>query len=145
MNGSKNIIRRFFVLLLILVITSNSIACPFCSAVSQTFSEEMQTMDVAVICELTKLGKYDPTNNTNPQAEIPLSVFTIKRVIKGKQFVKVDDTFKCVYFGEAKMERPFLAMATDAPNLQWSTPLILTDRAESYLGCLLYTSPSPRD
>src|SRR5258705_412227 len=32
-----------------------ALACPFCSAASQTFSEELATMDVAVIAKLVKL------------------------------------------------------------------------------------------
>ncbi len=108
-------------------------ACPFCSAVSQTFSEEIHTMDVVVVCELQTIGKYNPEANTDPQAEIPKSTFLIRKVIKGGEYIKDGDTFQCVYFGEPKKGRPFLAMATDAPKLQWSTPLILTDRAETYL------------
>lgn len=112
------------------------LACPFCSAVSQTFSEEMQSMDVAVICELQKAGVFRADVNSNPQAEVPKSTFVIKEVLKGGEFVTEGDTFKCVYFGEAKKERPFLAMATDAPRLQWTTPLILTSRAREYLELL---------
>jgi len=124
-----------FVLLSVSTLTtSTAMACPFCSAVSQTFSEEMQTMDAVVVCELQKVGTYNPEANTNPQAEIPKSTFVVRKVIKGGEYIKEGDTFECVYFGEPKKERPFLAMATDAPKLQWSTPLILTDRAEKYLG-----------
>ena len=116
--------------------SSTVLACPFCSAVSQTFSEEIQTMDVVVVCELQKVGTYNPEANTDPQAEIPKSTFVIRKVIKGGEYIKEGETLDCVYFGEPKKDRPFLAMATDAPNLQWSTPLILTDRAEKYLGKL---------
>ena len=45
--------------------------------------------------------------------------------------------------GEAKKDRTFLAMATDAPNLVWSTPLILTDRAKNYLSELKSVPPGP--
>lgn len=123
-------------LLLLLVSPLSSFACPFCSGVSQTFSEEMDTMDVAVICQLKNIGVFRAEADSNPQAEVPKSTFVITAVIKGTEYVAVGDTFQCVYFGEDKKDRPFLAMATDAPNLQWSTPLILTERAEDYLGLL---------
>ena len=131
-NSSKPVLP-----LLILLLSAVPVAaCPFCSAVSQTFSEEIQSMDVAVICQLKTVGVFRSDLNENPQAEIPKSTFEVSKVIKGDEFVSVGDTFKCVYFGEAKKDRPFLATATDAPKLQWSTPLILTSRAENYLGLL---------
>ena len=101
-------------------------------------------MDVAVICQLQKMGVFRAEANSNPQAEVPKSTFVITKVIKGAEFVAEGDTFKCVYFGEAKKERPFLAMATDAPKLQWSTPLILTNRAEAYLGLLKSLNETPQ-
>lgn len=123
-------------LVTMLVIANGSIAaaCPFCSAVSQTFSEEISTMDVVALAELQKAGEISKLDTTDASAEVPKSTFIITKVIKGAEFLAVGDTFDTIYFGEAKKGRPFLAMATDAPKLIWSTPLILSDRAESYLG-----------
>ena len=125
-------------LLTLLICWQGSIvwACPFCSAVSQTFSEEISTMDVVAITKLEKAGEVSKIDTSDPQAEIPKSRFVITKVIKGGEFIKVGDTFETIYFGEASKERSFLAMGTDAPNVIWSTPLILTDRAEEYLGQL---------
>ena len=108
-------------------------ACPFCSPVSQTFSEEISMMDVVTIAQLQQAGDVSKLNTNNPQAEVPKSVFVITKVIKGEEFIKVGDTFETIYFGDSKKDRPFLAMATDAPQLIWSTPLILSSRAEEYL------------
>ena len=125
-------------LLTLLICWQGSIvwACPFCSAVSQTFSEEISTMDVVAITKLEKAGEVSKIDTSDPQAEIPKSRFVITKVIKGGEFIKVGNTFETIYFGEASKERSFLAMGTDAPNVIWSTPLILTDRAEEYLGQL---------
>lgn len=118
---------------LIAAFSGHVMACPFCSAVSQTFSEEMESMNVVVIAKLHKVAKLSKFETTNPQAEVPKSQFIVAHVIKGAEFIKVGDTFETIYFGEPKKDRPFLAMATEAPNMMWSTPLILTDRAEKYL------------
>ena len=136
MVSSRNLWFIASVVVAVMTLAQPILACPFCSAVSQTFSEEMQSMDVAVICELQKAGVFRADVNSNPQAEVPKSTFVVKEVLKGGEFVNEGDTFKCVYFGEAKKERPFLAMATDAPRLQWTTPLILTSRAREYLELL---------
>ena len=108
-------------------------ACPFCSAVSQTFSEEMDTMDVVTLVSLERPGDLARLDTENKQAEVPKSEFKVKEVLKGDDYIKAGDTFKTIHFGEQKKDRTFLAMATDAPNLMWSTPLILSDRATKYL------------
>lgn len=129
---------RTYLLPAIVAVSSvaNVDACPFCSAVSQTFSEEIATMDVVAIAELQEAGEISKLSTSDPQAEVPKSTFVITDVIKGDQFIEQADTFQTIYFGEAKKNRSFLAMATDAPNLMWSTPLILTERAREYLGKL---------
>ena len=64
---------------------------------------------------------------------MPKSEFKVNRVLKGEDYIEVGDTFETIHFGEQKKDRTFLAMATDAPNLMWSTPLILSERATKYL------------
>lgn len=134
-------LRTLLLTLLICWQVSSVGACPFCSAVSQTFSEEISTMDVVAITKLQKVGEVSKIDTSDPQADIPKSRFVITQVIKGGEFIKVGDTFETIYFGEASKERSFLAMGTDAPNVIWSTPLILTDRAEEYL---LHLSKLPK-
>ena len=50
-------IRRLLLstVLLSILFAGVALACPFCSAVSQTFSEEMATMDAVVVAELVEL------------------------------------------------------------------------------------------
>ena len=139
-------LRNSLVLALLMAMTFSQLvnvasACPFCSAVSQTFSEEMKMMDVVALAQLKSRARASSINSNNPQEEVPKSVFVITEVIKGDDYIKVGDTFETIYFGEAKKDRSFLAMATDAPNLVWSTPLILTDRAKTYLSKLKTVPP----
>ena len=119
-------------------------ACPFCSAVSQTFSEEMKMMDVVALTKLKSRARVSSLNSDDPQEEVPKSTFEITKVIKGGEFIKVGETFDTIYFGEAKKDRAFLAMATDAPNLVWTTPLILTDRARDYISKIEGVDPGPK-
>jgi hypothetical protein len=58
---------------------SAALACPFCTAVSQTFSEEINTMDVAVIARLVKV----PPQSDKPGDEIAKATFEVAQVIKG--------------------------------------------------------------
>src|SRR6266550_977864 len=71
-------------------------ACPFCSAASQTFSEELGTMDVAVIARLVKV----PQQSTKAGDEIQKATFEIDQVIKGEGLVKPQEKLETLYFGD---------------------------------------------
>jgi hypothetical protein len=104
-------------------------ACPFCSASSQTFSEELATMDVAVIAKLVKL----PPQSTKPGDEIQKATFEITQVIKGEGLVKEKEKVETLYFGDGTIGKSFLVMGISPPATMWSTPLPLTDRGIKYL------------
>ncbi len=110
-----------------------ALACPFCSAVSQTFSEEIATMDVAVIAKLTKA----PKQSDNPGDELTKATFEITQVMKGDGLVKVGDKVETLYFGESAAGKSFLIMGIDPPQIMWSTPLPLSERAQGYLNAVL--------
>jgi hypothetical protein len=105
-------------------------ACPFCSAVSQTFSEEIATMDVAVIAKLVKA----PPPSTKSGDDVQKATFEIVQVMKGDGLVKAGSKFDTLYFGDGTVGKPFLVMGIDPPKVMWSTPLPLTDKAIKYLG-----------
>jgi hypothetical protein len=105
------------------------VACPFCSAASQTFSEELATMDVAVIAKLVKL----PPPSSKPGDEIQKATFEITQVIKGEGAVKAKERFETLYFGDGTVGKSFLVMGISPPATMWSTPLPLTDRGIKYL------------
>jgi hypothetical protein len=104
-------------------------ACPFCSAASQTFSEELGTMDVAVIARLTKV----PKQSDKAGDEIQKATFEIDLVVKGEGLVKPKETLETLYFGDGTVGKPFLVMGISPPATMWSTPLPLTDRGIKYL------------
>src|SRR5437667_5402113 len=81
-------------------------ACPFCSAASQTFSEELGTMDVAVIARLVKV----PPQSNKAGDEIQKATFEIDLVVKGEGLVKPKETLETLYFGDGTVGKSFLVM-----------------------------------
>lgn len=104
-------------------------ACPFCSATSQTFSEELATMDVAVIAKLVKL----PPVSDKVGEELQKATFEVVEVLKGEAHVRPRQKIETLYFGDGTVGRSFLVMGISPPDVMWSTPLPLTDRAVAYL------------
>ncbi len=111
------------------------LACPFCSTVSQTFTEEIRSMDVVVIAELVALPPVK-TAEAN-RKEVPKAKFKVRQVVKGDALAKVDQVVETVFFGEAKAGATFLVMGVDPPKISWSTPLPLSERACTYIPRLL--------
>lgn len=109
-----------------------SVACPFCSAVSQTFAEEMASMDAVVIADLQSgpVALPEPGEIVN---ELPPSVFSIQEIIKGQEFVKINEEVRTHYFGATDDDVVYLIMGADPNGLMWSSPLPLEDRAREYI------------
>src|SRR5688572_9044222 len=114
-------------------VANRAMCCPFCGPTAQTFTEEIGTMDVAVIAKLTKA----PPQSDKPGDEIAKATFEIAQVIKGEGLVKPGDKIETLYFGEGTPGKAFLVLGIDPPRLMWSTPLPLTERAQSYLTSLM--------
>ena len=106
-----------------------AMACPFCSASSQTFAEELATMDVAVIATLVKL----PPQSTKAGDDLQKATFEVAQVIKGEGLVKAKEKIETLYFGDGTLGKSFLVMGISPPATMWSTPLPLTDRGIKYL------------
>jgi hypothetical protein len=122
----------FVVALVIPAISAQGIlACPFCSAVSQTMSEEIGTMDAVVVARLARVSS--PQAGGSAGSEIPKAVFEITDVVKGKSHLGSTKTIEAIYFGTANMGDKFLIMGVDPPRIAWSTPLKVSDRAVEYL------------
>jgi len=112
-------------------------ACPFCSAVAQTFSEEMASMDAVVMGKLVKLPPAPkPGDVVGDDEEVPKAIFEIVTVLKGKELVGKTRTVETIYFGEGKVGSLFLIMGVDPPKLMWSTPLKVTPRGQEYIAKL---------
>lgn len=106
--------------------------CPFCSAVAQTFTEEMDSMDAAVIAKLVKL----PARNDDLATEIAKARFEVVEVIKGGSLVGSGDRIDTLFLGEGKPGDLFLIMGADASNLAWASPLRVNEAVRDYLRTL---------
>jgi len=111
----------------------NVLGCPFCGTGSQTFTEEIGSMDVAVIAKITKL----PPRSSKAGDEIEKATFEITQVLKGDGLVKVGETFDTLYFGDGTIGKPFMVTGIDPPKVMWSTPLPVSDRAITYLASIM--------
>ena len=109
-------------------------ACPFCAAVSQTFSEEITAMDVVVVAKLVHAPKIPDSELSDPNATLPKAKFKVTEVIKGEKWVNSESTIEVLYFGESEdKDELFLMMGADAPHLMWSTPLGINQRVYEYI------------
>lgn len=115
-------------------------ACPFCTAVSLTFSEEIGTNDVALVAKLAELPPKPKEGGSNlDQAESAKAKFEIVEVLKGDK-IMVDQRFvETQFFGDAKVGSMFLILglkdnaAKDAVHVAWATPIAITDRSREYI------------
>jgi len=108
--------------------------CPFCAAVTQTFNEEISSMDTVVYARLVKLPPaLKPGAKARAADEVPKATFEVSEVIKGGQHIKTTTLIETIYFGEGKVGSTFLVMGVDPPEVMWSTPLQLSERAQGYI------------
>ncbi len=113
-------------------VAGTATACPFCSAVSQTLSEEIASMDSVVIAELIHLPPQAEAANPTPAK----ATFRIREVLKGGSHLGDRKELELIYYGKAKPGERFLIQGVDPPELMWSTPLKLTPRATTYIRAL---------
>ena len=108
--------------------------CPFCAATSQTLSEEIAAMDAAVIATLEALPP--PSKPGESTDEVVKAKFKIVEILKGEKLLAKQKTIETVFFGEAKIGKKFFVTGVGPENIQWSTPLPLSDKAHKYLQTL---------
>jgi hypothetical protein len=106
-------------------------ACPFCSAVAQTFTEEIASADVAIVARLTKVPVAPDAFDS--QSELPKAIFEIVDALSGREHLTNVKTIETIYFGKAKPGTLFMVIGVDPPALRWSTPLQLTRAGRQYL------------
>ena len=115
------------------IMTKPAVACPFCTAVAQTFSEEMQSMDIVLFAELTEVPEEDEEDMSG---ELPRCKFQVTEVLNGDAWYAEGDTIEVHYFGPSSEGGTFLIMGTDPPDTMWGTPLIVSQRVQDYLKVL---------
>ena len=111
------------------VATSANCACPFCSAIALTFSEQMGSSDIVVVAKLIEI----PPPPTGPDADFPKATFEILKALKGSKFVGEGLKFKTQLVGTYPLGQKFLVMGVDPPNVAWTTPMKASDRVFNYL------------
>jgi len=114
-------------------------ACPFCSAVSLTFSQEIAQSEAAVIARLVEppaAGSLAP-GGTGP---LPQGTFAVVEVLKGGAAIEAAGllgpdakTFQTILLEDKPAGTLFLLMAVEPPKLVWSSPILVSDRAIAYL------------
>ncbi len=112
------------------------LACPFCTAQSKTLTEEMAAADVVALGELVEPAGVGSAIGTEPGAGDEAR-FKIDRVIKGQQHLGETRQAQVLFFGDSKPGTRFLLTGMVLPDLSWSTPIPLSERAETYLNDIL--------
>jgi hypothetical protein len=115
---------------------SAEVACPFCTAASQTLRQELQSMDAVAFGRLVADERTDIDG---------LASFTIEKVLAGDKLLKVNQSIQATYFGPGKSTKRFLLMGVDPKELVWSTPLPLTPDAEKYVESVQNLPEDPVD
>ncbi len=123
----------------LVVVPTAARACPFCSAVSLTFAQEIAQSEAAVIA---KLVEPPPASALLPTAEGPLpkGKFAVVEVLKGGEFVDAsghmgaDATpIETILLEEKPVGSLYLLMAVEPPKLVWSSPVPVSERAVVYI------------
>ena len=135
--------KTFLIGCLILVMAATApataTACPFCSAVSLTFSQEIAQSQAAVIARLVE---SPPAALLAPTADGPLpkGKFEVVEVLKGGDLVADagltggDATpIETIMLEEKPIGTLFLLMGVEPPNLVWSSPVRASDRGVDYI------------
>ncbi|MHB0958409.1 MAG: hypothetical protein ACYC0X_17365 [Pirellulaceae bacterium] len=117
----------------LLVPVRSALSCPFCTAVAQTFREEIAAMDAVVIAQLEKLPAPTSDKGGASNEAAPSATFTIIQFLKGETVVGAQKTLTTVFLGDAQRGEKYLVMGIDPPQLVWSTPLKLNARQHQYL------------
>jgi hypothetical protein len=107
------------------------LACPFCSAMSETLSETMANQDVVVIARMGKV----PAEGLAPGQAVAKVAFDVKEVLKGQEFMQGTRQFEAVFFGDPtqQSDKSFLLLGMDPPKLAWSAAQPLSKNAVSYI------------
>ncbi len=90
-------------------------------------------MDVVVLARLLRAPPPPPADGEDPDAPLPKALFRVEKVLKGETLLPDSRDLELLYFGEGDTSKTYLTMATDPPNLMWSTPVALSDRAREYV------------
>ncbi|MFM9058150.1 MAG: hypothetical protein ACKOSQ_03305 [Planctomycetaceae bacterium] len=126
-------------LLLVVAFTRAATACPFCSAVSLTFAQEIAQSQAAVIARLVE---PPPAAALAPRAEGPLpkAKFQVVKALKGADLVAAaglagpdGKAIETIVLDAKPVGTLALVFGIEPPELIWSSPVTVSDRAVEYL------------
>ncbi len=137
------------------VSTESTKACPFCVAESQTLTEEIDASSVVLLARLVEPSKVAETvtKENIPYGFVDPSSgaakFSVERVLKGKEIMpEVDPSdenqIEAIYFGEPDLETVYFIRGIGTPP-DWNIPLPLSEVAQAYVPKLFELSPSGGD
>ena len=140
----RNLLRRSGVVALatatlVVGLARQAPACPFCSAVSLTFAQEIAQSQAAVIARLVE---PPPAAALSPRAEGPLpkGKFAVVEVLKGADLVAEAGhvgadgiPIETILLEEKPVGTLFLLMGIEPAQLIWSSPIPVSERAVDYL------------
>ncbi len=141
---NPNPARRFLIVAACMAVSVVAVArpapaCPFCSAVSLTFAQEIAQSQAAVIARLVE---PPPAGSLSPRAEGPLpkGKFQVVEVLKGSELVADagllgpdGKPIETIMLEEKPVGALFLLMGIEPPQLVWSSPIKVGERAVDYL------------
>ena len=112
-------------------------ACPFCSAVSLTFSQEIEQSAAAVVARLVT---PPPAAALSPVADGPLpkGIFEVDQVLKGAELVEQraagePTQIEAILLEDKPVGSLFLLLGIEPPQLVWSSPIAINERVVDYL------------
>jgi hypothetical protein len=108
-------------------------ACPFCSAVSLTFSEEIANAQVAVIAKLVEPPPRPQADATSNSLDVVKAKFEVVKILKGDKELGKNRKIETVYFGDSPAGTTFLIMGIDPPTINWGTPIAISPRGQEYV------------
>lgn len=143
MNQRLRLAVPLVVVVLLLAAMPAARACPFCSAVSLTFAQEIAQSQVAVIARLVE---PPATASLSPRADGPLPKgrFVVVKALKGGDLLEVADPAGADGTGQIEtimlevkpVGSTFLLLAVEPPKLVWSSPIPVSERGIAYLESL---------
>lgn len=114
-------------------LATRALACPFCSAVSLTFSEEIANSQVAVIAKLVEPPPRPAADAPNSSLDVAKAKFEIIKILKGEKELGANRKIETVYFGDSPVGSTFLIMGIDPPAINWGTPIAISERGQAYV------------
>lgn len=114
-------------------------ACPFCTVESQTLSEELRSVDAAVLAKLVReatemrMGVQRADGAAEADSESDDAMFEIVDVLRGQDRVAAGQQIEVVYFGPAETDQLYLITGIGSEPVGWTTPLPLSAAAVDYI------------